>query len=139
VDYEPLALKRGQELEKRAFGDVQMRYAVADVTDMPRVEELLGEEGVGEGREGGFDVVLDKSTVDAVSCGGEEKVLAMAEGLRRCLKREGIWISLSYSQWRFDIEGLGFDVQVLERIQVPKTKETEPDLWYWCYLLRSRT
>lgn len=139
VDYEPLALKRGQELEKRAFGDVKMRYAAADVTDMPRVEELLGIEGRGKGKEAGFDMVIDKSTVDAVSCGGEEKLLAMTEGVRRCLKEDGVWISLSYSRWRFDVGGLGFDVQVLERIPVPKSKETEPDMWYWCYSLRPRT
>ncbi|RKU46880.1 hypothetical protein DL546_009118 [Coniochaeta pulveracea] len=109
-----------------------MRYAVADVTDTSEVEELLE-------REGGFDVVLDKSTMDAVSCGGEEEVLAMAEGVKRCLKEGGFWISLSYSQWRFDVVGLGFDVQVLERIPVPKEKETEPDMWYWCYALRPKT
>ncbi|KAI0196769.1 hypothetical protein EV127DRAFT_417607 [Xylaria flabelliformis] len=38
-----------------------------------------------------FGLVVDKSTVDAVSCGGEAAVLEMASGVRECLAPEGLW------------------------------------------------
>ncbi|KAJ3464310.1 hypothetical protein MRS44_009096 [Fusarium solani] len=57
VDYEPLAIDRGRELETQAFGDVQMRYEVQDATQLDLKEK--------------FDLIVDKSTVDAISCAGE--------------------------------------------------------------------
>ncbi|GAW18385.1 hypothetical protein ANO14919_078600 [Xylariales sp. No.14919] len=128
VDYEPLALGRGREIEKRLCGDVRTKYAVADVTrlraDLPAPSA--------------FDLVLDKSTVDAVSCGGEAAFLAMARGVRQCLAPGGLWISLSYSAARFDLEELPFDVHVIGKVPTPKAKVTDPDVYYWCYLLRPR-
>ncbi|KAI0418423.1 S-adenosyl-L-methionine-dependent methyltransferase [Xylaria grammica] len=128
VDYEPLALGRGREIEKRLCGDVRTKYAVADVTrlraDLPAPSA--------------FDLVLDKSTVDAVSCGGEAAFLAMARGVRECLAPGGLWISLSYSAARFDLEQLPFDVRVIGKVPTPKAKVTDPDVYYWCYLLRPR-
>ncbi|KAI0536150.1 S-adenosyl-L-methionine-dependent methyltransferase [Xylaria digitata] len=128
VDYEPLALDRGREIEERSCGDVVMKYAVADVT---RLRADLPAPSV-------FDLVLDKSTVDAVSCGGDAAVLAMAQGVRECLAPSGVWISLSYSAARFDLEDLPFDVCVIGNIPTPKAKVTDPDVYYRCYLLRSR-
>ncbi|KAI1425256.1 S-adenosyl-L-methionine-dependent methyltransferase [Xylaria sp. FL1777] len=126
VDYEPLALDRGRQMEERFFGDVVMKYAVADVTrllaDLPRPRA--------------FDLVVDKSTVDAVSCGGDEPCLAMAQCVRECLAAGGLWISLSYSAARFQLDGLPFDVCVIGKIPTPKAKVTDPDVYYWCYLLR---
>ncbi|RWA06819.1 hypothetical protein EKO27_g8292 [Xylaria grammica] len=128
IDYEPLALGRGREIEKRLCGDVRTKYAVADVTrlraDLPAPSA--------------FDLVLDKSTVDAVSCGGEAAFLAMARGVRQCLAPGGLWISLSYSAARFDLEELPFDVRVIGKVPTPKAKVTDPDVYYWCYLLRPR-
>ncbi|KAI5865414.1 S-adenosyl-L-methionine-dependent methyltransferase [Durotheca rogersii] len=126
VDYEPLAIERGQQREREAFGDVKMKYIVADVTQL--------ESGLPPGEV--FDLVVDKSTVDAVSCGGEDPLARMAAGVRKCLADGGIWISLSYSSSRFDAERLPFDVEVAAKIPAPKLKTTDPDIYHWCYLLR---
>ncbi|KAI0872499.1 S-adenosyl-L-methionine-dependent methyltransferase [Hypoxylon argillaceum] len=125
ADYEPLALTRGRALEEAAFGDVRMSYAVADVT---KLDADLGT----------FDLVVDKSTADAVSCGGDAAVLAMARCVRACLAPDGVWVSLSYSATRFELEELPFEVRVVGRILTPKAKVTDPDVFYWCYLLRPR-
>ncbi|WQF87625.1 Putative methyltransferase type 11, S-adenosyl-L-methionine-dependent methyltransferase superfamily [Colletotrichum destructivum] len=124
VDFEPLAIDRGRVLEKQVFGDVAMRYLVADVTRLQLPDK--------------YDVV-DKSTVDAVSCGGVDAFLRMAEGVRRHLRDGGFWISLSYSFCRFDVEGLPFDVEVIAKIPTPKLKPHDPDVYHWCYLLRPKS
>lgn len=128
VDYEPLAVEHGRLREEQAFGDVRMRYLVADATRLS-----FGET---------FDVVVDKSTVDAVSCAGEEAVLRMARGIWTCLSSAsggGVWISLSYSSCRFDIGGLPFDVEVIARLPTAKQRETDPDIFLYCYLLRPKS
>lgn len=122
VDYEPLALKRGQELELSAFGDIIMRYVVADATQLHLDEK--------------YDLVIDKSTTDAVACGSEDAVLRMAQGVRKHLAPGGCWVSLSYSTSRFDIEELPFSVDPIATIPIPKQRETDPDIYHWCYLLR---
>lgn len=124
VDYEPLAVERGRELEDRVFGDVQMSYMVADATQLDLNEK--------------FSVVVDKSTLDAVSCGGEDAILRMAQGILRCLADDGVWISLSYSSCRFDVPGLPFDVKVVAKLPTPKQKETDPDVFHYCYLLQPK-
>ncbi|KAI1194527.1 S-adenosyl-L-methionine-dependent methyltransferase [Nemania serpens] len=129
VDYEPRALDRGREIEERAFGNTQMHYAVADVTRL--CADLYGARA--------FDLVVDKSTSDAVSCGGDAAVRNMAQGVRECLVADGAWISLSYSATRFEIEDLPFDVRVIAKILTPKARPSEPDVFYWCYLLRPRS
>lgn len=137
VDYEPLAVERGRQLEESAFGDVRMGYAVADAT---RLDADLGLAG-GGGERGSrqetrkFDFVVDKSTVDAVSCGGEEALLSMCRAVRRCLAPRGFWISLSYSRWRFDVDGLPFWYEEIARIPTRKLKETDPDIYHHCYKL----
>ena len=134
LDYEPLAAERGRQLEERAFGDVQMCYTVADVTQL---NHHGGSLGVARGN-GKFDLVVDKSTVDAVSCGGETAFLRMARGVRDCLADGAIWISLSYSSQRFDIDRLPFHVEVIARVPTPKLRATNPDVYHWCYLMRPR-
>jgi SAM-dependent methyltransferase len=129
ADYEPLAVERGRSLEEAQFGDVRMGYAVADAT------KLDAELGLGERNEDNFDLVIDKSTVDAVSCGGEEAVLRMCRAVRRCLAPGGFWISLSYSGSRFDVEGLPFRCEVIARTPTTKLKETDPDVYHHCYKL----
>ncbi|KAI4860419.1 S-adenosyl-L-methionine-dependent methyltransferase [Hypoxylon rubiginosum] len=126
VDYEPLALERGRQLEKAAFGDVRMKYVVADVTQLDN----------GLPRDCKFNLVVDKSTVDAVSCAGETALLRMATGVRNHLADGGFWISLSYSSARFALEQLPFDVEVVAKIPTPKLKASDPDVYYSCYLLR---
>jgi SAM-dependent methyltransferase len=131
VDYEPLAVQRGREKEEKAFGDVRMRYEVADATRLNVEEE--------EGRGGGYDLVIDKSAVDAVSCGGGEPFRRMMEGVRASLRPGGIWISLSYSQWRFDHPDVPFDVEVIARVPTTKLKPMDPDVFYYAYCLRPKS
>ncbi|CRK17453.1 hypothetical protein BN1708_012059 [Verticillium longisporum] len=123
LDYEPLACERGRALEVARFGDSRMEFRVADVTQLPA--DL-----------GAFDLVVDKSTVDAVACGGDDMVRRMGKGVERCLKPGAVWVSLSYSSARFSDERLPFDVEVLHKFPVPKMSPTEPDVFHWCYLLR---
>lgn len=138
IDYEPLAIERGRQLEKRAFGDVVMKYAVMDATQLyfcgPNDDDRRRRRRAPQK----FDLVLDKSTVDAVSCGGQETFLRMTRGVRRCLAPGGVWISLSYSSSRFDVRDEGllpFKVDVLAKIPTPKIRATDPDIYHWCYLL----
>ncbi|KAK4202884.1 hypothetical protein QBC40DRAFT_251581 [Triangularia verruculosa] len=135
MDYEPLALERGKEMEMREFGDVKMGYQVQDVT-MPFE---LGPEQMGKVR-----MVIDKSTVDAVSCGGDESVIKMAERIHETLdKEEGVWVTLSFSDSRFEMDSKRvqelFDVSVLTKVATgPKRLESDPDIWHWCWLLRPK-
>jgi SAM-dependent methyltransferase len=135
VDYEPLAVERGRELEKRAFGDVKMKYAVADATQL---QTSTDSDAQGLPRDHRFDLVVDKSTVDAVSCGGEDQFRRMARCVKECLAEGAVWISLSYSASRFDIEELPFDAEVLAKVPTQKIKATDPDIFHWCYLLRPK-
>ncbi|KAF4973031.1 hypothetical protein FZEAL_9435 [Fusarium zealandicum] len=124
VDYEPLAIDRGRDLETQAFGDVQMRYAVQDATQLNLKEQ--------------FDLIVDKSTIDAIACAGETPLRRMADGIRNCLADGAVWVSLSFSATRFDLDGLPFDVEVLARVPTPKLSPSDPDIHYWCYLLRPK-
>ncbi|KAF4454694.1 Methyltransferase-like protein 13 [Fusarium austroafricanum] len=124
VDYEPLAIDRGRDLEEQAFGDVQMRYDVQDATQLDLSEE--------------FNLIVDKSTVDAISCGGEMALRRMAAGIKGCLADGGVWISFSYSAYRFDLDDLPFDVEVLAKVLTRKTHPNDPDIYHWCYLLRPK-
>ncbi|KAM5386886.1 hypothetical protein ACJZ2D_000179 [Fusarium nematophilum] len=124
VDYEPLAVERGRDLETQAFGHVRMRYAVHDATQLDLNEQ--------------FDLVVDKSTVDAISCAGETPLRRMAAGIRGCLADRAVWISLSYSAFRFELDNLPFQVEVLAKVPTPKLSPNDPDIYYWCYLLRPK-
>ncbi|TFB04842.1 hypothetical protein CCMA1212_003077 [Trichoderma ghanense] len=141
VDYEPLAIERGQQLERQAFGDVRMKYAVADATKsllhIPSSSQSTSSETCSPINEK-FDLVVDKSTVDAISCGGEEQVRRMAHCVRECLADGAAWVSLSYSAARFDLEGLPFDVEVLEKVLTAKKEVTDPNIYHYCYLLRPK-
>ncbi|KAI8966182.1 hypothetical protein F5Y11DRAFT_310671 [Daldinia sp. FL1419] len=128
VDYEPLAIERGRQLEQVAFGNVKTKYMVADATQLTS----------GLSRDSRFDIVVDKSTVDAVSCGGTAALSRMAFGVRKSLADSGIWISLSYSAVRFDLDELPFGVEVIAKIPSPKLKENDPEVYYHCYLLRPK-
>ncbi|KAF5019203.1 hypothetical protein F66182_8808 [Fusarium sp. NRRL 66182] len=124
VDFEPLAIDRGRHLEEQAFGDVKMRYGVQDATQLDLTEK--------------FDLIVDKSTVDAISCGGETALRRMAYGIRGCLADGAVWVSFSYSAYRFDLDHLPFDVEVLAKVLTPKLLPNDPDIYHWCYLLRPK-
>lgn len=68
VDYEPLAIDRGQQLEQQRFGSVKTGYLVANATRL----ELLQK----------YQLVIDKSTVDAVACGEDGVLISMGKAVR---------------------------------------------------------
>lgn len=129
VDYEPLATERGRRLEEAAFGDVRMQYITADATRLDSVPDISCRK---------YHLVVDKSTADAISCAGDDAVLAMAQGIHRSLADSGVWISVSYSAFRYDIPQLPFDVEVITQLPTAKTKATDPDIYHYCYLLRPK-
>lgn len=131
LDYEPLAVERGRQLEEKAFGDVVTQYTVADATQLAHAGPEIGRRADGK-----FDLVIDKSTVDAVSCGGQAALLRMAQGVRSRLADDALWISLSFSASRFANHQLPFHVETIAKIPAPKIKTTDPDIYHWCYLLR---
>ncbi|KAK3689526.1 hypothetical protein B0T22DRAFT_441004 [Podospora appendiculata] len=114
IDYEQLAIDRGRQLEQDAFGDLDL------------------------GSTAQYDLVVDKSTADAIACSGDEAVAAMVQGIAKCLAEGGLWVSLSYSALRYEIPGLPFDVEVVSRIPLSKARETDPEIYYYCYLLRAK-
>ncbi|KAK4144031.1 S-adenosyl-L-methionine-dependent methyltransferase [Dichotomopilus funicola] len=124
VDYEPLALERGQQLERERFGSVKTSYLVADATSLELPQK--------------YQLVIDKSTVDAVACGEDGALISMGKAVRGCLEKEGLWISLSYSAARFDDLRDLYDVEILARIPTPRQKSTDPEIFHHCYLLRPR-
>lgn len=137
VDYEPLAIERSRQLEQAAFGSVAMGYAVADAT---RPLALCSSCSNSNNK---FDLVVDKSTADAISCAGEDALRAMADSVRACLADGGVWISMSYSATRFSLdddggESLPFEVEVLARVLTAKQRSSDPEVYHYCYILRPR-
>ncbi len=125
IDFEPLAIERGQQLEMDVFGDIRMKYLVADAT---RLDNLDGQ----------FQLVIDKSTADAIGCSEEGAVLSMTKAVARNLTPNGVWVSLSFSAWRFDFETgkMPLAVETISKIATPKRKQHDPDIFFYCYMLR---
>ncbi|KAK3364712.1 hypothetical protein B0T25DRAFT_563714 [Lasiosphaeria hispida] len=124
LDFEPIAIERGRQLEHQAFGDIRMEYIVADATQLNLPSR--------------FSLVIDKCAADAIACGGEGAVLSMARSVAKHLAPGCIWLSLSYSPSRFRIEGLPLEVEVLTKLPIPKLKPTDPDIYHYCYILRHK-
>ena len=124
MDYESLALERGRQLERDRFGDVRTKYVVADATRLKTADR--------------YQVVIDKSTADAIGCGEGDAIMLLAKGLHRCLGDNGFWVSFSYSPSRFEPVQSLFEVEVISRVLTPKSKPTDPDVFHYCYLLRPR-
>ncbi|KAK4150476.1 S-adenosyl-L-methionine-dependent methyltransferase [Chaetomidium leptoderma] len=126
IDYEPLALERGQHLERNQFGDVRTKYFVGDATRLELEER--------------YHVAIDKSTADAIACGVDDAVVSMAKGVRRCLEDNGFWVCLSYSPSRFENEHVKriFEIEVISKVPTSKTRPTDPDIFHYCYLLRPK-
>lgn len=142
LDFEPLAAERGRDLEQNAFGDVRMNYVVADATRLVDEPIMIGSHGGAAGKEeqivtpAKFDLVVDKSTADAVACGGDSAILKLAKGIKECLSKDGVWISLSFSSDRFEVLELPFHVEVMAKVPTRKVKPTDPDIYHWCFILR---
>lgn len=137
VDYEPLAIERSRALEEAAFGHTVMEYVVADATRLCSREADGDEASPTLDWAGQFDLVVDKSTADAISCGGEAALRALAMGVRGCLAKDGVWISMSYSATRFAAgeQELAFRVDELAKVLTAKSRSNEPDVYHLCYLL----
>ncbi|KAK4685048.1 hypothetical protein P7C73_g5107, partial [Tremellales sp. Uapishka_1] len=101
-----------------------------------------------------YDLLIDKSTADAISCGpiigGYEPIQVLCTNLASFTKPGGRWISISYSENRFPASILGKEWTVLERQLIDKrclpggriVKENgverrvyEPETGIWCYVL----
>lgn len=123
LDYEPLAIERSRQKERDLFGDVRMSYVVADATELDPNEMRSA-------------LVIDKGTADAIACSGDEAVISLVKAVQNCLKEDGMWISLSYSSLRYDLEQIPLGVEVISKVLTPKRKETDPDIFYYCYLLQ---
>ncbi|KAJ1328883.1 EEF1A lysine methyltransferase 4 [Microdochium nivale] len=138
VDYEPLAIERSRQLEEAAFGSVAMEYAVADATR----PLALSSSSSSSNNNNEFDLVVDKSTADAISCAGEDALRALADSVRACLADGGVWISMSYSATRFSLDdgggSLPFEVDVLARVLTAKQRSSDPEVYHYCYILRPR-
>ena len=82
-------------------------------------------------------LVIDKGTADAIACSGGEAVISLAKAVQRCLDRDGVWISLSFSALRYELEGLPLEVEVISKILTPKRLQFDPDIYHYCYSLKS--
>ncbi|KAK1827444.1 hypothetical protein QBC39DRAFT_393755 [Podospora conica] len=127
VDFEPLAIERSQALEHVEFGDVRHQYIVADVLTFD-----LGRK---------FDLVLDKSTADAVACSEGPSVLAMTHRVKHHLTENGAWLSLTFSASRFEFDDglLPLRTEIIDKLPTPKRKPTDPDVFHFCHLLQNGT
>lgn len=127
IDFEPLAIERSQAMERHAFGNTRNKYLVADVLTLD-----LGTK---------FDLVLDKSTADAIACSEGPSVLVMANRVRNHLTENGAWLSLSFSASRFQVvDGtLPLRTEVIGKLPTPKMNPTDPDIFHFCHLLQNGT
>lgn len=89
----------------------------------------------------GWDLYVDKSTADAISCGPDEAFEALCENLAACGKPTSMWISISYSSTRFD-EVQGWKVE--KKIPLRTTGGQIGSVWepevvaVWAYILSRR-
>ena len=127
LDYEPLAIERSQAMERDEFGDIRTTHVVADVL------------GLDLGRK--FDLVLDKSTADAIACCEGPSVLTMTHRVKNHLTENGVWLSLSFSASRFETDDgtLPLRTEIVDRLRTIKGKPSDPDVFHYCHLLQNRT
>ncbi len=102
-----------------------LHFDVMDVCDMAYKDET-------------FDLVIDKSTIDALLCGDHsfENVALMTKEISRVLKTGGIYFIISYGRpenrlLHLERKHLAFDVKVIE-INSKKEKETSSHFAYIC-------
>lgn len=124
VDFEPSAIIHGKAAEVESFGDVLMQYMVADATALPPLDRT-------------FDLVVDKSTVDAISCAGDDALISTLRSVRAVLATTGVWLCCSYSAQRFsNLQQSYFAISTLHSIAQQKSNPHDPDIFTWIYMLR---
>ena len=112
----------------------ELKYVVADCTDMPEFEDKS------------FDVIIDKSTLDALLCDRErapERVTRMLSEIHRVLKRGGTYVCVSFGAPKVRLpkleeEGLTWQTAV-ERLAKPGMEWAESSnvsKFHYVYLCR---
>jgi ubiquinone/menaquinone biosynthesis C-methylase UbiE len=81
--------KMKRETQAAGISDRHVRWQTLDVLQLSRVWS-----------EGSWTSVIDKSTLDALMCGGEEKGLLLIQEVGKILKTGGVWLCVSYSSDR---------------------------------------
>lgn len=109
--------------------------------------------------QGGWDILVDKSTADAIACGeplvtvssggstpsAREPIEVLCENLYQATSSDAVWLCISYSSGRFDfLNGAetryGWQVQSKTPVQLAKSGEGEivhrPETGTWAWVLR---
>ena len=120
TDISPACIKQMAELHK----DIpSLVWSVADVTDMKDYAN------------GDFDTVIDKGTLDAISCSdhAREVIFKMVSEMSRILKSTGSFLCVSFGrpQWRLPYiqhSSIPFKIDV----EPIRPGETSPHYFYTC-------
>lgn len=93
---------------------------MADCTNMPEFED------------NSFDVVIDKSTIDALLCGESSFIMTakMMKEIQRIMKVGGVYIAISYGdpdsrQFHFEREFLSWDIKLYKMFYNEKDVKKE--------------
>lgn len=151
LDFAPAAIEIGREREISAFGDVRMRWTTADLLNWSSLEPLAQENGSDKK----YGIVVEKSCIDALSCGLDVCVEGktyyppdlLAIHLARLTVPGALWVVMSYSSSRFDFlkndesEASVYWEMVGENRMKAEEKPTEgggfkPKMWNFVYSLR---
>ena len=92
-DISPVVIEQMNRIKQ--LKGYMMAFDVMDVTQMTYEDEK-------------FDLVLDKSTIDAMLCSDSPifKTAQMLEEVWRVLKKEGVYLMISYSEPKYRMEHL---------------------------------
>ncbi|RUS15533.1 S-adenosyl-L-methionine-dependent methyltransferase [Endogone sp. FLAS-F59071] len=97
---------------------------------------------------GMFEVVVDKSTVDAIACGdddGMEKMRRVCSEVARVTKEEAVWVSVSYANWRrFEFAGeaeiWGWKTETVAKLNIEEAGVKDgvyiPEVFHYVYVNR---
>ncbi|KAJ3226593.1 hypothetical protein HDU81_007237 [Chytriomyces hyalinus] len=116
LDYAQLAIEKGKRMEISQFGDIRMGWIVANLLDWNSLYHALSVESMDASQASGkFDLIVEKGTADAISCGVDVQVQvsdvinavvpptsALLLHLSRITRPGGKIVSLSYSRFRYD-------------------------------------
>ncbi|KAF3491608.1 uncharacterized protein GIQ15_01125 [Arthroderma uncinatum] len=129
VDYSPKSVELARQLTERIPEAQDIQFEVWDILD-PKHEEDIRRGAFGEdigwfpSKDGGFDIVLDKGTFDAVSLSGE-RICEKYPGIALELVKKGGFLIITSCNWTeselvawFTGDKDGFTVY--DRVEYPK-------------------
>ena len=87
IDYSPSVIAQMKELHA---SKPEIEWVVADLRELPSFERST------------FHVVIDKATLDAISCGPEGSVQKAVSEIHRILHQHGCYLILTYSKFKID-------------------------------------